>query len=113
MDAPELWSILEAVVQLLEADPTLITLLGTKAPGEARVLNHIPQDFDFPYIRVRLDSIDEFDTKGSEGYRHDIVCDCWVDQHGDLERGLHQPLVIIPADLNDERRVGHVRSLFG
>ena len=77
---------LAAVYAQLQADVPLVTLVG------GRIYNHVPQDTPFPYVRVRLDAMAEWDTKQDFGYNGDVYCDAWSAKQGDL-----QPLQIADA----------------
>ena len=84
--------ILIDAVRVLREDATIRSLVGVLGadaiPGEdaadARVWNHVPQDVNYNYIRVRWDNVDEWDTKTSEGYRGEILVDFWTEQDGDV-----------------------------
>lgn len=63
----------------LKGDATLIALV----PADD-IQNHIPQDNQFPYIRYRLETSGEWDTKSTDGYVTSVVLDYWTDEHSDL-----------------------------
>jgi hypothetical protein len=82
-------SILSALIDRMRASSDLLTITGAIAgsgtPGLAKVFNHVPQDEPLPYVRVLWAPSQEWDTKGSLGFRGEIQVDCWTEQHGDAQ----------------------------
>ena len=97
---PSFAKILEAVISRLHLDTDLMALVGN------RVRNDLPQNSPLPYVRVRLGNGTEWDTKDSNGIRHEIVCDVWTDRRGDKQ--VHQIQDMIYRDLHDRPLTGLV-----
>jgi hypothetical protein len=77
--------ILKKAVATLEVDPGLIALLGEKEAGKARVWNHVPQDEDQPYVVVRWQADEDWDTKDSTGFDGSLDHEVVSNHHGDKE----------------------------
>lgn len=80
--------ILTKLIERLHSTASLTALVPV---GSIR--NHLPQanaataNQGLPYVRARLDSLGEWDTKKTTGYDVNAIIDCWVGPPvlGDLE----------------------------
>ena len=79
MTTPTGSDILEQLFTVMRADAQLMALVGN------RIYNHIPQDSPLPCLRARWDSVNEWDTKTSDGYDGNITVDIWSSHRGDKE----------------------------
>lgn len=77
MTNPSNSEILTKIVSRLTGDTALMAAVSNK------VYNHVPQDTTTPFIRVRWDGVQEWDTKTSNGFDGHISVDIWTDHRGD------------------------------
>lgn len=75
--------ILKEAVATLEVDAALIALLGEKEAGKARIWNHVPQDDAQPYVVVRWQADEDWDTKDSTGFDGSLDHEAVSNHHGD------------------------------
>ena len=71
--------ILTKLIERLHGTGSLTALVPV-----ASIRNHLPQataatvNQGLPYVRARLDSLGQWDTKHTTGYEVDAIIDCWV-----------------------------------
>ena len=107
MTADSQWSMQQAVYTALRADATLKTLIS----DPVRVLDHAPQDSDFPYLVIGEATGVDFDTKDTDGMDQTLMIHTWS-----RYRGLSETKQIMSAVLDALDKValavsGHTLAL--